>query len=218
MGNTGLADFVLIVTQRICKNLIVIHKHGKICLWMERRQKAAYAKWVLYTYLIAFHYWADNGNLRRGMKGVQLFLLGYKCTAVMWLCLRCAETNSESHLMACRASRRILMRASFVTVRSDTWTERNAHLDTTHTHLNTEHWADEPPAELFVKESRLMAPGTERSVGWWRSLSRWPGSLAEVFSYSFSPQELYSTSQIWDESQHYNSWFKAKRSYKWVIY
>lgn len=88
------------------------------------------------------------------MKGLQLFLLGLKCTVLMWLCLRCAETNRESHLMACRASRRILMRASFVTVRSDTWTERNAHLDTAH--LNTEHRADEPPVELFVKESSFF--------------------------------------------------------------
>lgn len=51
MGNTGLADFVLIVTQRICKNLIVFHKHRKICLWImwtEMRQKAAWPMGFVY--------------------------------------------------------------------------------------------------------------------------------------------------------------------------
>lgn len=51
MGNTGLADFVLTVTQRICKNLIVFHKHRKICLWImwtEMRQNAAWPMGFVY--------------------------------------------------------------------------------------------------------------------------------------------------------------------------
>lgn len=162
------------------------------------------------------------------MKGVQLFLLGYKCTVLMWLCLRCAETNSESYLMACCAPRWILMRASFVTVRSDTWTERNAHLDTTHTLLNSEQWADEPPVELFVKESRFSAPGTERNGG--RPLSRWPGLLC--FPIHFLHRNLNVIQQARPEmnqnittvdskkkKKHLKkSKRKSKSAYKWVNY
>lgn len=172
MGNTGLADFVLIVTQRICKNLIVFRKQQNLPV-DGKETKSSICQGALYTYLIAFHYWVDNGNLRRGMKGVQLFLLGYKCTVLMWLCLRYAETNSESYLMAWCASRRIL-------TRSDTWTDRNAYLDIAHKHLHTEQWAD----ELFVKESRFPAPRTERSGG--RPLSQRPGLLESVFPFIFS--------------------------------
>lgn len=55
MGNTGLADFVLIVTQRICKNLIVIHKQKNLPV-DGKETKGSVCQWVLYTYLIAFHY------------------------------------------------------------------------------------------------------------------------------------------------------------------
>lgn len=102
--------------------------------------KRQHGRWALCTHLIAFHYLADNGNPRRGMKALQLFLLGLKCTVLMWLCLRCAETNSESHLMACFASRGILMRGSAIR-RDQKLGEKETHTWTLHTHVRVhEYW------------------------------------------------------------------------------
>lgn len=79
------------------------------------------------------------------------------------------------------------------------------HTWTQHTHLNTEHRADEPPVELFVKKSRFLDLGTERNGGGHVLVG-----LLAVFRIHFLHRNLKITQQARSEKNDNINKFDSK--------